>query len=118
MLSFHLEHEDLAGSSSKKKCGGCSGHEIDRVERPLLSSNDKKMLRVVLFLLICMPYYTSFTNFDWHYFMVPFTNWTLVITTIGIVLSLWASLDKERYGRHALCALQTHFNQDDELLKR
>ena len=40
---------------------------------------------------LMVPYFTSYLYWDWHYFLVPFTNWTLIITTASIAHSICAS---------------------------
>lgn len=115
LLSFHLEHEDVNSVARKSEfseyaCACSSEYLVNRrVERPILTQQDKKILRFLLLMLISVPYYTSFTTLDWHGFMVPFTNWTLIMTTIGVIMSIYASYDGKRYGRHALCALNSPF---------
>ena len=121
LLSFHLEHDDADSIATKSSyrdssCVECYKNNVNtvyqQVERPILTRQDKQNLRIVLLLIISVPYYTCFTNLDWHYFMVPFTNWTLLMTTVGVAMSIYAGYDGKRYGRHALCALNSPFVDD------
>ena len=60
-------------------------------------------------LLILMPYVTSFLYFDYHFFLVPFTNWTLIISTIALGLSIIAGVESWLYGKHAMCKSREAF---------
>jgi hypothetical protein len=42
----------------------------------------------------------AFSNL--RYFCVPFTNWTLMLTTATIVLSIWAGYDTFDFGKNSL----------------
>jgi hypothetical protein len=46
-----------------------------------------------------MPYITSYLYWDWHYFLVPFTNWTLIVTTLSLSASIVACLDDKEFKR-------------------
>jgi hypothetical protein len=39
---------------------------------------------------------------DLKYFLVPFTNWTLILTTATLVLSTWAGYDDYDFGKNSL----------------
>lgn len=45
-------------------------------------------IRYILLTCLCLPFVTSYLYWDWHYFLVPFTNWTLIITFISIAHSV------------------------------
>ena len=62
------------------------------------SGSSQQIVRLLCLSLICLPYITSYLYWDWHYFLVPFTNWTLVITTLSIILSFCAGCDKQHFS--------------------
>ena len=39
---------------------------------------------------------------DLKYFLVPFTNWTLMLTTLTLLLSIWAGYDDYDFGKNSL----------------
>jgi len=39
---------------------------------------------------------------DWDGFFIPFTNWTLMLTTISLLSSISASKDCINFGKDAL----------------
>jgi hypothetical protein len=39
---------------------------------------------------------------DWDGFFIPFTNWTLMLTTFSLISSLYASTDAAHFGKDAL----------------
>lgn len=47
-------------------------------------------------------YVTYFLFMDMDGFLIPFTNWTLVITTLSIIASIQASTDEASFGKDAL----------------
>lgn len=47
-------------------------------------------------------YVTYFMFMDWDSFYIPFTNWTLVVTTLSIISSIQASTDVSNFGKDAL----------------
>jgi len=47
-------------------------------------------------------YVTYFLFMDMDGFLIPFTNWTLVITTLSIIASIQASTDEAGFGKDAL----------------
>ena len=49
------------------------------------------MVRYVLLLLNLIPFMTSFAFLDTTFFLVPFTNWTLIMTMLSLVLSINAA---------------------------
>lgn len=49
--------------------------------------------------MICLPYITSFMYWDWHYFLVPLTNWSLITTTVWLVYGIFAASSLE-VSRH------------------
>ena len=49
-------------------------------------------------ILLCVPYVTSYLYWDWHYFLVPFTNWTLIITTLTILMTSYAAHQKHHFN--------------------
>lgn len=59
-------------------------------------------IRKVMLLLILMPFVTSYVYWDWHYFLVPFTNWTLIISTAYICMSLRAGSDRDNFSKLAI----------------
>lgn len=63
-------------------------HKLDGDKPPIVK------IRMILVPLIMTPYLTSFMYWDYHYFLIPFTNWTLIITTIYILTSTFASFNK------------------------
>ena len=50
--------------------------------------------------LVC--YGTYFMYMDWDGFFIPFTNWTLMITTLSLYTSIAASRDTVNFGKDAL----------------
>lgn len=59
------------------------------------------MRYVGLFLTGCC-YVTYFMYMDWHGFFIPFTNWTLMITTASLIASIQAADDTTNFGKDAL----------------
>ena len=49
-----------------------------------------------------MCYVTYFLYMDPSGFFVPFTNWTLILTTISLIASIKASTDTVNFGRDSL----------------
>ena len=47
-------------------------------------------------------YCTYFLYMDWDGFFIPFTNWTLMLTTISLYSSISASRDTVNFGKDAL----------------
>ena len=47
-------------------------------------------------------YVTYFLFMDMDGFLIPFTNWTLVITTLSIIASIQASTDEHSFGKDSL----------------
>jgi hypothetical protein len=39
---------------------------------------------------------------DWHGFFIPFTNWTLMITSASLIASIQAANDTTNFGRDSL----------------
>lgn len=56
----------------------------------------------MLLVLILCPYVTSYLYWDWHYFLVPFTNWTLLVTTISLLLTIYASGHPQHFSQTRL----------------
>lgn len=54
-----------------------------------------------LFLTGCC-YVTYFMYMDWHGFFIPFTNWTLMITTASLIASIHAANDTTNFGKDSL----------------
>ena len=54
-----------------------------------------------LFLTGCC-YVTYFMYMDWHGFFIPFTNWTLMITSASLIASIQAANDSTNFGKDAL----------------
>ena len=52
--------------------------------------------------LVGMCYVTYFLYMDWHGFLIPFTNWALMITTASLVASIQACEDTVNFGKDAL----------------
>ena len=59
------------------------------------------MRYVGLFLTGCC-YVTYFMYMDWHGFFIPFTNWTLMITSASLIASIQAANDSTNFGKDAL----------------
>jgi len=53
-------------------------------------------------ILLAIPYITDALFCDLKYFLVPFTNWTLILTTLTLMLSLWAGYDDYDFGKNSL----------------
>jgi hypothetical protein len=49
-----------------------------------------------------MCYVTYFMYMDWDGFFIPFTNWTLMLTTVSLIASISASNDSVNFGKDAL----------------
>ena len=50
--------------------------------------------------LLC--YVTYGLYMDWNGFFIPFTNWTLMLTTISLISSISASEDTTNFGKDSL----------------
>lgn len=50
--------------------------------------------------LLC--YCTYFMYMDWDGFFIPFTNWTLMLTTFSLYCSISASKDTVNFAKDAL----------------
>jgi len=49
-----------------------------------------------------MCYVTYFMYMDWDGFFIPFTNWTLMLTTVSLLASIQASKDSVNFGKDSL----------------
>jgi hypothetical protein len=49
-----------------------------------------------------MCYVTYGLYMDWDGFFIPFTNWTLMLTTISLISSISASNDMTNFGKDSL----------------
>ncbi len=45
-------------------------------------------MRYLGLFLVLMCYCTYFMYMDWHGFLIPFTNWTLMLTTASLIASI------------------------------
>ena len=54
-----------------------------------------------LALTLCC-YVTYFLYMDWHGFLIPFTNWALMLTTVSLMASISAADDSVNFGKDAL----------------
>ena len=61
-----------------------------------------RQIRIICLLLIFCPYVTSYLYWDWHYFLVPFTNWTLVVTTLTLMLTIWGAENEQYFSQKAI----------------
>jgi hypothetical protein len=59
-------------------------------------------MRWLCLLALGSCYVTFFMYMDLDGFFIPFTNWTLVITTLSIIASIQASTDDTNFGKDAL----------------
>ena len=59
-------------------------------------------MRWLCLLALVSCYVTFFMYMDLDGFFIPFTNWTLVITTLSIIASIQASTDEANFGKDAL----------------
>jgi len=64
--------------------------------------NAAQRMRWLSLFALGMCYVTFFLYMDWDGFFIPFTNWTLMITTLSIISSIQASTDLANFGRDAL----------------
>ena len=51
---------------------------------------------------VCACYVTYFLYMDADGFFVPFTNWTLMLTTYCMILSISAANDTTNFGKDSL----------------
>lgn len=58
--------------------------------------------RLFCLVLISLPYLTAVLFWDFHNFFVPFTNWTLIMTTLSLLLTINAARDTAHYHESAL----------------
>ena len=59
-------------------------------------------MRYLSLLGLASCYVTYFMYMDWDSFYIPFTNWTILITTLSIISSAQASTDAANFGKDAL----------------
>ena len=64
--------------------------------------NAAQRMRWLSLLALGSCYVTYFLYMDWDGFFIPFTNWTLVITTLSLIYSCQASTDSSNFGKDAL----------------
>ena len=64
--------------------------------------NAAQRMRWLCLLALGSCYLTFFLYMDLDGFFIPFTNWTLVITTLSIIASIQASTDEVNFGKDAL----------------
>ena len=71
-----------------------------------LQSNGKinaaQRMRYLMLGLTLMCYVTYFLYMDLDGFFIPFTNWTLMLTTVSLWASISASSDTVNFGRDSL----------------
>lgn len=51
---------------------------------------------------VLMCYVTYFLYMDADGFFIPFTNWTLMLTTVSLICSISASNDNANFGKDSL----------------
>ena len=59
-------------------------------------------MRYLMLVGTLMCYVTYFLYMDWHGFFIPFTNWTLMLTTVSLWTSIQASKDTVNFGKDSL----------------
>ena len=59
--------------------------------------NQYQNLRIMCLFFLATQYITAWTYFEVKYFFVPFTNWTLMVTTASVLCSYWAATDDKHY---------------------
>ena len=64
--------------------------------------NAAQRMRWLSLIALASCYVTYFLYMDWNGFFIPFTNWTLVITTVSILASALACRDEVNFGKDAL----------------
>mgnify|MGYP007078273797 CR=1 FL=1 len=64
--------------------------------------NAAQRMRYLGLFLVSMCYVTYFMFMDWHGFFIPFTNWTLMLTTASLLASIQAANDTTNFGKDAL----------------
>lgn len=84
LLDFQVEHRQRSASLETKK--SCAAQRA----------------RLACLVLISFPYLTAALFWDFHYFFVPFTNWTLMVTTLSLLMTMYAATDPINYGESAL----------------
>ena len=55
-----------------------------------------------MFFMTLMCYVTYFLYMDMDGFFIPFTNWTLILTTVSLWTTIKASTDQVNFGKDAL----------------
>ena len=63
---------------------------------------ENQIVRFICLVLILVPYGTAAMYENLRYFCVPFTNWTLMLTTATLLLSIWAGYDTFDFGKNSL----------------
>jgi hypothetical protein len=63
---------------------------------------ENQTVRGMCLALIAIPYITAALFEDLKYFLVPFTNITLILTTVTLMLSIWAGYDDYDFGKNSL----------------
>lgn len=56
---------------------------------------------------VCSCYVTYFLYMDIDGFFIPFTNWTLMLTTVSILASINAGHDTVNFGKDSLQTAET-----------
>ena len=64
--------------------------------------NAAQRMRWLSMLALGSCYVTYFMYMDWDQFYIPFSNWTLLITTLSIYASIQASTDETNFGKDSL----------------
>ena len=59
-------------------------------------------IRFVCLFLISLPYLTAALFRDFHNFFIPFTNWTLIMTTLSLLLTINGAHDTAIYNEWSL----------------
>lgn len=63
---------------------------------------ENQIIRFICLGFISLPYFTAAFFSNLRYFCVPFTNWTLMLTTVTLLLSIWAGYDTFDFGKNSL----------------
>jgi len=84
LLDFRDEHLKLLSSESNYK------------------SFTSQKIRFICVVLISLPYLTAALFWDFHHFFVPFTNWTLIMTTLSLFMTINGARDTRHYNEWSL----------------
>ena len=64
--------------------------------------NAAQRLRYLMLVGVCTCYVTYFLYMDIDGFFIPFTNWTLMLTTVSLLASINAGNDLTNFGKDSL----------------